>query len=127
MGYKEEEKIQVKKEFLRLLVKMELDPARTRFIHDFFEQYLKLNEEEEAILMKEISQLDNAHEFTKLPNSWEEKGKKEGKKEVVLEMLKEGASIEFIAKVTKLDRKSTRLNSSHVSISYAVFCLKKKK
>src|SRR5699024_11996339 len=26
-----------------------------------------------------------------------------------------------------LDRKSTRLNSSHVSISYAVFCLKKQK
>src|SRR5699024_11926728 len=28
---------------------------------------------------------------------------------------------------SELDRKSTRLNSSHVSISYAVFCLKKKK
>src|SRR2546429_5718475 len=28
---------------------------------------------------------------------------------------------------TKLDRKSTRLNSSHGYISYAVFCLKKKK
>src|SRR5699024_12878896 len=28
---------------------------------------------------------------------------------------------------TGIDRKSTRLNSSHVSISYAVFCLKKKK
>src|SRR5699024_11734342 len=28
--------------------------------------------------------------------------------------------------VLLLDRKSTRLNSSHVSISYAVFCLKKK-
>src|SRR5438874_10636298 len=27
---------------------------------------------------------------------------------------------------TSLDRKSTRLNSSHVEISYAVFCLKKK-
>src|SRR5438477_3981983 len=26
-----------------------------------------------------------------------------------------------------IDRKSTRLNSSHMSISYAVFCLKKKK
>src|SRR5690606_39359609 len=26
-----------------------------------------------------------------------------------------------------IDRKSTRLNSSHVKISYAVFCLKKKK
>src|SRR5699024_11945694 len=30
-------------------------------------------------------------------------------------------------KIRKEDRKSTRLNSSHVSISYAVFCLKKKK
>src|SRR5699024_11413265 len=29
--------------------------------------------------------------------------------------------------VLHLDRKSTRLNSSHVSISYAVFCLKKKR
>src|SRR5699024_12041642 len=28
--------------------------------------------------------------------------------------------------LTSEDRKSTRLNSSHVSISYAVFCLKKK-
>src|SRR5688572_32381904 len=28
---------------------------------------------------------------------------------------------------TQLDRKSTRLNSSHSQISYAVFCLKKKK
>ena len=31
------------------------------------------------------------------------------------------------ADVGDLDRKSTRLNSSHVKISYAVFCLKKKK
>src|SRR5690242_20931738 len=31
----------------------------------------------------------------------------------------------FVAAVR--DRKSTRLNSSHMSISYAVFCLKKKK
>src|SRR5690625_2672237 len=29
--------------------------------------------------------------------------------------------------VVEQDRKSTRLNSSHVAISYAVFCLKKKK
>src|SRR5256885_16228158 len=31
------------------------------------------------------------------------------------------------AKVNPKDRKSTRLNSSHLVISYAVFCLKKKK
>src|SRR3989475_4932236 len=32
-----------------------------------------------------------------------------------------------LAKVVEGDRKSTRLNSSHSQISYAVFCLKKKK
>src|SRR5699024_11228993 len=31
-----------------------------------------------------------------------------------------------LAIMSRRDRKSTRLNSSHVSISYAVFCLKKK-
>src|SRR5207249_6613573 len=31
------------------------------------------------------------------------------------------------ALAARVDRKSTRLNSSHVSMSYAVFCLKKKK
>src|SRR5438034_6321390 len=31
------------------------------------------------------------------------------------------------ARCRRLDRKSTRLNSSHTVISYAVFCLKKKK
>src|SRR5690349_23174778 len=33
----------------------------------------------------------------------------------------------FVNLTDLLDRKSTRLNSSHVEISYAVFCLKKKK
>src|SRR5437773_8741783 len=45
------------------------------------------------------------------------------------------ATIEVRATVTsavaveqqRRDRKSTRLNSSHITISYAVFCLKKKK
>src|SRR5258705_13634180 len=32
----------------------------------------------------------------------------------------------FEALVGRVDRKSTRLNSSHLGISYAVFCLKKK-
>src|SRR5437870_9827126 len=33
----------------------------------------------------------------------------------------------LVGREPDLDRKSTRLNSSHVAISYAVFCLKKKK
>src|SRR3712207_8629354 len=35
-----------------------------------------------------------------------------------------GADLDIVA---RRDRKSTRLNSSHANISYAVFCLKKKK
>src|SRR3712207_8784874 len=37
--------------------------------------------------------------------------------------------VDFVASVKDMsvDRKSTRLNSSHANISYAVFCLKKKK
>src|SRR5690606_41908871 len=41
---------------------------------------------------------------------------------VVSEVLRQELSEKF-----PIDRKSTRLNSSHVKISYAVFCLKKKK
>src|SRR5699024_8559305 len=36
-------------------------------------------------------------------------------------------SVVWTDMIQSIDRKSTRLNSSHVSISYAVFCLKKKK
>src|SRR5690554_7507337 len=36
-------------------------------------------------------------------------------------------SLPYCCEHSPLDRKSTRLNSSHVRISYAVFCLKKKK
>src|SRR5207302_10156598 len=52
----------------------------------------------------------------------------------ILREAKEGAFTCLVATIwaasmgqTDLDRKSTRLNSSHVKISYAVFCLKKKK
>src|SRR3712207_8223585 len=40
-----------------------------------------------------------------------------------------GTDLRFLQKVPAgdVDRKSTRLNSSHANISYAVFCLKKKK
>src|SRR5258705_7933700 len=48
----------------------------------------------------------------------------------VLANLDRGRDIVVVAthdiEVLDLDRKSTRLNSSHLGISYAVFCLKKK-
>src|SRR5438045_5517792 len=42
-------------------------------------------------------------------------------------LARDRALVEFVKKVSEIrDRKSTRLNSSHLGISYAVFCLKKK-
>src|SRR5207253_3994958 len=43
------------------------------------------------------------------------------------DFVKVQARVEIYKNRPQLDRKSTRLNSSHVAISYAVFCLKKKK
>src|SRR6266540_2102790 len=37
-----------------------------------------------------------------------------------------GVCLWLVSLMVKGDRKSTRLNSSHITISYAVFCLKKK-
>src|SRR5205814_7499416 len=44
-----------------------------------------------------------------------------------VEAIKESGELTDILEEVKRDRKSTRLNSSHLGISYAVFCLKKKK
>src|SRR5438477_5320616 len=44
-----------------------------------------------------------------------------------LEEARELTRLAHDAGALSVDRKSTRLNSSHMSISYAVFCLKKKK
>src|SRR3712207_7798011 len=46
--------------------------------------------------------------------------------ERVRDPLAHGDEHVHLARVRKRDRKSTRLNSSHANISYAVFCLKKK-
>src|SRR5688572_31790822 len=47
--------------------------------------------------------------------------------EVSREIIRVNRRLHFLHFLGSLDRKSTRLNSSHSQISYAVFCLKKKK
>src|SRR5437660_9645080 len=43
-----------------------------------------------------------------------------------IDVVDQQLSLEELMQRSEKDRKSTRLNSSHVAISYAVFCLKKK-
>ncbi|WP_156857335.1 transposase [Oceanobacillus sp. AG] len=108
MGYQEKEKVQVKKEFLRMMVKMKLNPAKQRIVYGFFETYLKLTTEQEEQLMKEIEELPEAERILEIPISYEEKGKEIGKKEVAMEMLRKGLDINLIAEVTYLDKEEIK-------------------
>lgn len=117
MGYEEEERIQVKKEFLRMIARMQLDPAKQRLIYGFFETYLKLTEKEEERLMEEVEKMPDAEKVLELPISYEERGIAKGKeigkeigevqekRKVALEMLKKELSVDLIAEVTKLEKR----------------------
>src|SRR3712207_8796794 len=60
-----------------------------------------------------VSEEEIKKEFTRLHNKFSE-------------ILKKESFSTKVGEVYNRDRKSTRLNSSHANISYAVFCLKKK-
>ena len=89
MGYQKKERVQVKLEFLRMLVHMELDPARMTLLTGFFETYLRLNEEEEKQLETEIGKIDikEAERMMEITTSWEQKGKMAGRAEGQADLL----------------------------------------
>src|SRR5690625_5621761 len=68
--------------------------------------------------------------YTTLFRSLATTGLLEHEPDMVISGINEGANLGddvlYSGTVAAADRKSTRLNSSHVAISYAVFCLKKK-
>ena len=80
MGYNEEEKVEVKKEFLRMLTRLELDEARQRLLFGFFETYLRLSEEEEVRLRDEVKTMEEkeAAKVMELIVSYEKKGMEKG-------------------------------------------------
>ncbi|QGQ93574.1 transposase [Paenibacillus psychroresistens] len=94
MGYTKEDRVQVKKEFLRMLVRLHLDPARMRLISGFFDTYLKLDDIEEIQLQKEIAMLE-PHEEEKimdLRTNWEKtaelNGELKGEQKILKKFLK---------------------------------------
>ncbi len=94
MGYTKEERVQVKKEFLRMLVRLELDPARMHLITGFFDAYLVLNYIEEGKLREEIQMLESKEEkkIMELKTNWEKtaelKGKIEGERRILSKFIK---------------------------------------
>lgn len=119
MGYKEKERVQVKLEFLRMLSRLELAPAKTALIYVFFETYLQLNGQEEFMMQEEIAKLpaDEAEKVFRLPNSYYEKGIKhgieQGIEQLISRMLKNGLTVEDIARFTNISAKKIEEISKH--------------
>src|SRR6266576_3587065 len=88
----------------------------------YFEEYVVLDAKIQGVKKKDLLAVDKARKLT------EEHGADSLKvgmgAEAIRELLRD-MDLDSLARDLRADRKSTRLNSSHVEISYAVFCLKK--
>lgn len=91
MGFQPEEKVKVKVEFMRMLTRMKLDPARMELLAGFFETYLRLNREEEEQYNRELGKLDSKEVdvIMQITTSWHEKGRAEGRAEGKIEAKRE--------------------------------------
>lgn len=103
MGYNKRDRVKVYLEFIRMMARLELNPAKMKLLSVFFESYLKLNQSEELILKAEVKRLYPKEEekMMELITSWEKKARKEGKLEGKLEGKKEGieeVAIRLLAK-----------------------------
>jgi len=128
MGFKPEEKVKVKLEFMRMLVRMKPDPARMELLAGFFETYLKLNREEEEQYDRELGKLDSkeVEVIMQITTSWHEKGREKGRAEGRAEGREKGrmegnieAKREIISKYLdrRFGKKSTSLQQKIQQIS----------
>jgi hypothetical protein len=81
MSIDENDRPNVKVECLRLLVNLQLDPARSFLISSFIDTYLRLNSREEEVFQTEIAKIQTATEqeqIMELTTSWMERGLEQG-------------------------------------------------
>jgi hypothetical protein len=80
MGFAEQERVQVKKECLRMIARLKLDPARTHLLSGFVDSYLKLKAKEQERFNQEMRKLPTKEreKVMELTTSWKEEGRAEG-------------------------------------------------
>ncbi|ULP73503.1 hypothetical protein BDGGKGIB_03157 [Nodularia sphaerocarpa UHCC 0038] len=90
MNFQPEERIKVKLECLRMLVTLQLNPAKIELISGFIDTYLKLNTTEEQELNAELHQANLVEEekIMEIVTSWMEKGIEQGEQKIVKRQLK---------------------------------------
>ena len=76
MKIERRERPTVKAECLRLMVTLQLDPAKMQLISGFVDTYLNLNSTEEEIFQAELStmELEQREQIMQITTSWEQKG-----------------------------------------------------
>ncbi|UCZ54949.1 transposase [Bacillus shivajii] len=110
MGYNNSEKVEVKKEFFRMLLRLQLDKARETMIAGFFETYLKLNEQEERQFQEEVKAMSpkEGDKIMEIMTSYERKGMEKGMEKgisaVAKKLLSKGMPVEEIIEVTGLSK-----------------------
>ena len=102
----------VKAECLRLMVTLQLNPAKSRLISKFVDIYLRLNAKEEGEFRVELDKLELSEKEAVMQTmtSWEEKGLEQGLEQglkaatqtIALNMLRKNLALETIAEVTGL-------------------------
>jgi hypothetical protein len=91
-GYRQEERVQIKLEFLRMITRLELNPAKMQLIVGYFETYLRLGKQEEAELEAKIHQLQPKEELKimEIYTSWELKGMEKGMEKGMQQGMQQG-------------------------------------
>ena len=77
------ERPKVKAECLRLMITLQLNPAKMQLISGFVDTYLRLNTEEEAMFQSELSTMElvEQEQIMQITTSWKEEGRLEGRLE----------------------------------------------
>ncbi len=95
MGIKTADRVTAKKECLRMIARLKLDPARAQLLSGFVDSYIRLLEAERITLEAQLKQLPTKEkeEIMEITTSWEEvglkKGEQLGKVEILIVLLKE--------------------------------------
>ncbi|MDY7020102.1 MAG: DUF4351 domain-containing protein [Cyanobacteriota bacterium] len=95
MNFAPEERVRVKLECLRMLVTLQLNPAKIELISGFIDTYLRLNLTEEQQLETELEQANLAEEeqIMEIVTSWMEKGiergMNQGEQKIIKRLLKQ--------------------------------------
>lgn len=89
MDFQPQERVRVKLECLRMLVTLQLNPAKIELISGFIDTYLRLNTAEEEELNTELKQANLVEEeqIMEIVTSWMEKGIEQGEQKIIKRQL----------------------------------------